>query len=641
MRIKKYLIIVAIAFITMLLGTVTSYAGDLNLELLHFDVQLNEDGSMNVTENWSIEIEDTNTLYKTFEISDKYTSITNVEVKELSKTGDIYDYTQIYDEMYHVTKNCYYALENKNGEFEIAWGVGVNGYEKRNYQISYQVTDVLKQYTDCTELYWQFVGSNFEIPADLVTGTIKLPIPIDNMDNLRVWAHGQLNGNITRQDAQTIKFDVTEFRPGKYIEVRVAVLENGMFSQINKIENKENLENILIEEQAWADDANNQRIVNRIYTEYIPIVISILFSIFAIHRMVKWINILKQNPKLIPETKVEYYREVPDENKTPAEVAFIHYFGGTSSTYMTKVISATMLDLCLKGLISFEVEKDKKKDNIRVFLKNSSRKENLKQSEKVVYELLEEVQQKSAKEEGSFTMKEFEKYAKKYYTNFFEKLEEIETSAKEESIKEEIYDASIIKKSNKYNGFGVLFIILPIFAIAFSAIVGISFKIVCIPIILSIILAIIGFCIGGRFNRLTQKGINEKELLRGLKKYLEDYSMIDDKTVPDVAIWEKYLVMATIFGISDKVIDQLKVKYPEMLTEEYMSTHNSAFLYMVIMNNNLNFVYSLNSSVSQIYTSSATQNMSSGSGMGGGFSSGGGFGGGGGGRRRQIKPPKN
>lgn len=636
MRIKKYLIIFSIMLATILLLTVTSYAGDLELEVLHFDIQLNTDGSMNVTENWNIEVEDTNTLYKTFEIDGKYSDITNVEVKEITKTGQIQNFKQINQEMYHVTKDCYYALENKNGEFEIAWGVSVHGYEKKQYKISYKVNDVLEKYTDYTELYWKFVGNDFEIPANLITGTIKLPMPVDNMDNLRVWAHGQLNGNIERKDEQTIKFDITNFKPGKYIEVRVAVLENAMFSGIETINNEKNITTILVEEQKWADVANKERAVNRTMMVHIPIILSIIFSLFAIHRIIKLKEVLKQNPKLEPETKVDYYREIPDENQTPAEIAFIHYFGGTDTSHMPKVISATMLDLCLKGLISFETEKEDKNDNIKVFLQNSSKKEGLKESEKLVYELLEKVQESKKKYEDCFTMKEFEKYAQRHNTDFLRILKQIEKAAKDETAKVQIYDKSIIQKRDKYIGLGIIFIVLSIMILIYSLIIGISLKIVAIPIILSITLAIIGFNISNRFNRLTQKGINEQELLKGLKRYLEDYSMIDDKTVPEIAIWEKYLVLATVFGISDKVIKQLKIKYPEMLTEEYVSTHNATFLYMMIVNRNFNFVHSLDNSVQHIYTSGATYNMSSGSGYGGGFSSGGGFGGGGGGRWWQI-----
>ena len=117
---------------------------------------------------------------------------------------------------------------------------------------------------------------------------------------------------------------------------------------------------------------------------------------------------------------------------------------------------------------------------------------------------------------------------------------------------------------------------------------------------------------------LTQKGMDFKEELEGLKRYMEDFSMLDKREVPELVIWEKYLIYATVFGIADKVLKQLKVKYPQLSDEEYL--RNTSYMYLMYHNNSFNssFVNTLNNSVNQAYQ------MSSAEGYGGGFSSGGG-----------------
>ena len=58
---------------------------NLYLNKLEFYAKINSDGSMDVTEIWNIDIRNTNTLYKTFEIdSKKYSSIENVLVKDVT-----------------------------------------------------------------------------------------------------------------------------------------------------------------------------------------------------------------------------------------------------------------------------------------------------------------------------------------------------------------------------------------------------------------------------------------------------------------------------------------------------------------------------------------------------------------------------
>ena len=111
----------------------------------------------------------------------------------------------------------------------------------------------------------------------------------------------------------------------------------------------------------------------------------------------------------------------------------------------------------------------------------------------------------------------------------------------------------------------------------------------------------------------------------GLKRYMSEFSLMKEKEVPELVLWEKYLVYATVFGISEKVLKQLKVVYPQMLDENYMNSNGYTYLYLMNSRNFRNsFISTLNTSVGTSYTS--LTNYSSGSGSGGGFSSGGGFG---------------
>lgn len=133
--------------------------------------------------------------------------------------------------------------------------------------------------------------------------------------------------------------------------------------------------------------------------------------------------------------------------------------------------------------------------------------------------------------------------------------------------------------------------------------------------------------ITSKISVLTQKGINEQEEWKGLKKYMEDFSLLNEREIPEIVIWEKFLVYATTFGIADKVLKQIKIVYPN----EYQNINASNYVVMYAMLNtnfNSSFSHSINSSINMTY--------SSGTGGGGGFSGGGGrrseAGGGGGGR---------
>lgn len=179
-----------VMFFGIMLLTNRVQAGSIKLNSLDFLIQLNEDGSMDITENWNAKISDTNTMFKDFTLdSSKFKEITNVEVYRVESNGTKQMLTQIDEEMYHVTKNCYYGLKINSETFEIAWGVSVNGTSTRNYQIKYKVIDAVKTYTDCSELYWQLVGTDNSIPVTKLTVTINLPKSVENKNNVRGWAH--------------------------------------------------------------------------------------------------------------------------------------------------------------------------------------------------------------------------------------------------------------------------------------------------------------------------------------------------------------------------------------------------------------------------------------------------------------------
>lgn len=195
---KKKITIISLIFCLILalmfLFSNNSYAGSQDMQLLTYNVQLNEDGSADVTEKWNITVEDTNTLFKTFELdSTKYGEITNVKVSEISRNGRNTNFIPTSTYAYHVAEGKYYALKTKSNEFEIAWGVSIDGSKTTTYQISYKIENAVKKYTDCSEFYWQFIGTTNGIPVDSINGTIKLPKAVASKENLKVWAHGPLN----------------------------------------------------------------------------------------------------------------------------------------------------------------------------------------------------------------------------------------------------------------------------------------------------------------------------------------------------------------------------------------------------------------------------------------------------------------
>ncbi|MEG2396343.1 MAG: DUF2207 domain-containing protein [Oscillospiraceae bacterium] len=125
---------------------------------------------------------------------------------------------------------------------------------------------------------------------------------------------------------------------------------------------------------------------------------------------------------------------------------------------------------------------------------------------------------------------------------------------------------------------------------------------------------------------LTEKG---KELLNevmGFKKYLLDFSLIGERGVKEVVIWQDYLVFASVLGIADKALEELKKLYPENFDAMMPYPYDTMLTYIYISNRYNNVSYRAAAQAAQVARTAGSGGSAS-FGGGGGFS-GGGMGGG-------------
>ena len=615
----RYLFVIIIGLI-LIFSFKNVYAGELNLNSLTFKADIRENGDMDVTEIWTIDISDTNTLFKTFRLDeDEYDGFSNATVYEVLENGQKIPFNQIYAEMYHVTKGAYYSLINSSSDYEIAWGVSIGKSTVKKYEINYTVNNIIHKYSDCAELYWQFIGSEFEIDADNIEGIITLPDNSHAKEDIRVWAHGPLNGNIYATSNNTVKFNVPKYKGLNMVEVRLA-MPTDLFPLSNRSYEENKLDSIISEETEWANAANLQRKANeqmRNIVKYLSLSFAIFTIIFFIGKLKKYINILKENPKKVPEQILDYYRDIPgDKEALPTDAAFL-----MKRLYnIPDIISAILLDLSLRKALSFEIiEKVSSKKEINMkLLFDETQADSLKEEEKILYNYL----LKASKNKNELSMKALEKYIENHSSSFNTMTDKIVQKAEKNQIQKGFFDKKEEKIAGKYQLIGALYIIIcavvSFIAFGFMTVFYDKSYIVAIASLLYFVLGIVSYKVAARFNGFTQSGVNEREKWKGLKKYIEDFSLLDEKEVPAIVLWEQYLVFATVFGIAEKALQQLRVEYPDLFDEQNMS--DTSFMYLMY-NNGLNksFVSSIRDSMNSAYTNanySSSSNYSSGSGGG-------------------------
>lgn len=72
---------------------------------------------------------------------------------------------------------------------------------------------------------------------------------------------------------------------------------------------------------------------------------------------------------------------------------------------------------------------------------------------------------------------------------------------------------------------------------------------------------------------LTQYGEDEYAKWRGLYNFLNSDTLIHERTVVELPLWEQYLVYGTAFGISEKVIKAINLRCPEITETDSIAMH--------------------------------------------------------------------
>lgn len=476
------------------------------------------------------------------------------------------------------------------------------------FLLDYKLDKAIVLHNDVAELYWQFIGNDFTDQINDLKIRIHLPNN-DESDSFRVWAHGDLTGEIKKENNKTVYAYVKYLYPNSPVDIRITFDKN-LITDTSKAKksNEEALDSILKVEKERALEANRIRkrqqklvaIAN--YTGIFLIIFQIINIIYIY---------FKHDKEYKSDFNNDYYREFFDDFNVEVGDYIL------KRTITPNAMSASIMNLIYKKNIKLEKIEDGKKENYEFTLLN---KDNLSDTEiKLVNFLFEKVG-----ENNKFTTEELKKYAKstKTYSDFNNTYTSWKNSVISNGKKLKIFETSIPNKI-----FNVLFCLLVMFVgVIFSTNIGLS-----IPYVIATILSIIVVVYSLQVLKRTKYGNEQYLRLKASKRFLSDFGTFDIKELPEIALWERYMVYATLFGIASKVSKSMNVKIQEISDYENIQTFHTNYYDFELCNIINSSISSAVSMANHTAMEVAASSMSSSSGSGGGFSSGGGFGGGGGG----------
>ena len=586
--------------ILVLDGTFNGYERDLD-----YEVELN-DGY------------DTSSLYQAHGISD-----ITVEAKYIdSFTESLFSDTSFtkFDSVAYANngESGKYILSNLDGGYRIRMYYPASN-EKVAFRISYTLDRVAVMHNDVAELYWPFIGDGFIDHLENVDITVTLP-GISSSENFRVWAHGPLYGDVKMtEDGAHIHLD--ELDSGEVVDVRI-LFDTSLITDISDIKrsNENSFERIIgIEaERKEAADALEAELLRK----YNFVVISSIIMGVAVISLTIFVYF-----KYGKSPKSSYYSKYNRE--------FIDDYGVEVIDYLMKrkitpnALSAAIMNLIYKKNISVkEITSDKKKVKDYEFtLENMT---NLSGNDILLVNFLFDTVGKgkvNEKSQKTFTTKELKAYASgtKTCETFIKRY-----TAWKDAVLKAGEDEDFFESSNAPKMIGLIMLVLSIFLLMYIVVNQVDFW----PSYLVIMLTVIFFIYTIAVYKKTQKGSEHCARWKAFRNFLNDFGSFELKELPEIILWERYLVYATVFGLADKVEKSMNVYIQELDLSQMNVDYTPMFFY-------INFSpilhSSINNAVNSAYQSRAanyanTHSSSAGSGFGGGFGGGSGFSGGGGGR---------
>lgn len=499
---------------------------------------------------------------------------------------------------------------------------------KNNYfYLEYTLKNMGIVHQDVAEIGWNIFSDQLTESVKHLELTIEIP---NNKTDLRAWAHGPLIGNIAIHGKNQIQVTIDGLEARSAFDVRF-LFDRSALSKSTKTTSATAEPLILSVEKKRADQAEEERayaqeLVDQQNIRDIAFSVVLLLGLAGLIGYTVYVGI-KKDKEYKSAFQNKYFRDFPSKRE-PAIVGYL-----IRKQVNQDDLSASILNLITKKVVQFE--ELPKKDYKLIKTDPSKWQITLSKHDENLLDFLFD-------EKEEVLLSELKKKAKSSYSTFIQKYDiwnrTILTEAKNEPF---------FENQKKTRSFGILYGValfgIAIVSFVFGTVSDYRYVVepagwsIFIRILVFIVTLIILFYFAS-FTRRTKEANEEYQKWMALKRFMEDFGRMDEKELPQVALWDQYLVYALTLGCAEQLSKQMKLKIQELYPGGYdmMDAMFDLHYMNMMMSFNRTLHTSMNSAMSSAYSAQTTANSShsSSGGFGGGFSSGGGsFGGGGGGGR--------
>ncbi len=381
---------------------------------------------------------------------------------------------------------------------------GISEYGSNTYTFSYRVSGVVGSYTDSDGFNFQFLNSGLNFTPTNVKLTVSAADGTPlTADNCGIWAFGY-EGYVNFSGGNIVINTTEPIDEYNYITL-LARFDKGIFSpSVSFDKSFETLRNKAFEGSDYTEKA-------KIDPE---LILAILFVIVFVSIVLCGIisNIIKKVKinRFIKE--VDYFRNLPCNDNMDMTYALGRAFSLCDDT---NVVGAYLLKLMSNGNVQSVSQTETGafgRETESAVIKLIKAPEDVSSNLYTLYDMLSQ----AAGSDDTLTPDEAESFCKKKYKVMRKLINDFESDGN-----------AVIRTSDCF----------------------------------------VGNRISSKMSKLTANGNKYLSEIAGFKKYMLDFSLIDERKVAEVDIWREYLVYAQLLGIADTVADQLKKLIPEKTPE--------------------------------------------------------------------------
>ena len=542
-------------------------------------VTLSEDGSARIRERWDVVVAKGTEWYLVRE------NLGDIGIQDLSvvdEQGNVFTNEGSWDVDRSISQKARRCGLHKTGSgYEICWGV--ENYGPHTWTVSYTMTNCVKSLNDHDMLHMQFVSDELSSQPQHVRLELSAPVELSE-ENSNIWAFGY-EGSINWSGGKVI---AESGEPFSYSSSMILLLrfDKGIFNSasIQERDFEEVLERAR-EGAYYPDDEED----DPWYVELLAILFSggifYLIFIYPFKKMLEFLGLKKQknrkNIKAIFGTRripknPEWVREIPfGGNFLETYYIASHLTGVDDRQY--SIVSAILLRMINNGVIVMRTDNKGRKEFV---ISDDPPTSYMKPCEKSFLSLLIN----SAGSDRVLQEKEFSKWSQNHYLSIKDWISNMQDEVLSAYQRDDLVEGFLFKYS-KYNNM-----------------------------------------------KLNAKGRNYALNALGFRQFLKDFTIVNERYPKEVALWGDYLVVASLFGIADRVAKEMARIAPDVRIGT-METPVTSLSNMVLFTNTFRSVTGSASHYTPFTGGGSSGSYGSGSrgGFGGhsSFGGGGGFSGGG------------